>query len=631
MLLRQPRPSRRPEPPPAARRRPWCLLALGIFAAAVQADTTDTTPDGMLAFFDQAGCPSGWSAFAQADGRLLLGYTNTTEYVAEAAVGTALASATAPTHTHGFSTTVDVGSFGLAATSGGNTSGAAPNSHDVPGSGGSLTVASVTGGTPFIQRTLCRKDETGQYAAPGSADGKAADPSRIEVPRPDGSLALCGTASDPYPMGALAFFSLAQANRNTTGNNYDADPCPAGWLTPTYPDGYQSDWSGSNAYCVRFAFAGVDADGDGKLRGRGADASKISGGYTNELTSWSMTVYQNACGTGTQLDAYSWADEQARSDFNFNFDLASLQVIASGNWSTATGLNAGIFETPGSGPLNYNFYSLQPTGATGATGATGIFLEQLPAGQSVSTTPLGSDKFVTEVAMTYVNGFFLMPFADSVAKASPLIAVGDAVANQGPVAAHQHGLSSSISLSQYDFQLAGGSTEHVGDSGQHDFTATTSTTALGIPYLQLLLCQKCSPMASALPAGLDNLLIHSAAACPGAAQGSQGWTTSTPDHGRLTVAVAPGSANPGTAFGGDALTGPKTLTHTHEFSGKADIGGHGVTGSKGCFISCEKVGESGTYSFSGTTDAQAATAPFLTVGLCRPCGGAGQAACATGD
>src|SRR3954454_10603994 len=80
------------------------LLCLPVWP--VSAQQTDSTPSGMVAYFmtSGVGCPREWSAPANAQGRVLVGFSD------PAAIGATVRSPmlpqTAPVHSHTFTTTV---------------------------------------------------------------------------------------------------------------------------------------------------------------------------------------------------------------------------------------------------------------------------------------------------------------------------------------------------------------------------------------------------------------------------------------------------------------------------------------------------------------------------------------------
>ena len=135
------------------------FLLLGI-AAPTAAQTPDTTPSGMVAFFmsSGAGCPAGWSLATNAQGRLLVGVATGVGTV----VDSPMADQTAPTHDHGYYPSVTLPSRNIAATHCCNNQGAHSGTYVLIKSAGPPRVPSVftqqsTSNLPFIQLVICQK------------------------------------------------------------------------------------------------------------------------------------------------------------------------------------------------------------------------------------------------------------------------------------------------------------------------------------------------------------------------------------------------------------------------------------------------------------------------------------------
>jgi hypothetical protein len=166
------------------------LAALGLLEpcpAHAQA-ATDTSPAHMVSFFPLTTCPSGWTEASYAQGRLLLGYTDTTKYTLAKQVGTPLANETAPGgHAHTFQTSVSIPHHGIAGSDGCcGAHGAHDGSHDVPESPPGNTSTNDFN-LPFTQLLACEKN-----------------------PPQAGS-----STTDDYPQNTIAFFN--------------ATACPTNW------------------------------------------------------------------------------------------------------------------------------------------------------------------------------------------------------------------------------------------------------------------------------------------------------------------------------------------------------------------------------------------------------------------
>lgn len=131
--------------------------------AVAQSPPPDTSPKNMVAFFMTAGplCPTGWTPFVPAQGRLLLGITSLGPNGNNLGVqvGQPLADQTPPSHTHNFSTTVQVTSKSIAALSDfGNNDAAKSGTYYAPTPPPSVgTTAPPDVSLPFIQLVVCQK------------------------------------------------------------------------------------------------------------------------------------------------------------------------------------------------------------------------------------------------------------------------------------------------------------------------------------------------------------------------------------------------------------------------------------------------------------------------------------------
>ena len=121
-----------------------------------QRQDTDLTPQGMLAFFLQTGCPDGWSVAEYASGRVLVAITDLDRYNLLGTVGEPMANATAPVHTHDYHTTLSVNKKSIAAANGSNRQGGGSGDYNVPRDNDGLTEGSDSG-MAYIQLTICEK------------------------------------------------------------------------------------------------------------------------------------------------------------------------------------------------------------------------------------------------------------------------------------------------------------------------------------------------------------------------------------------------------------------------------------------------------------------------------------------
>ncbi len=107
-------------------------------------------PDGAVAFHQGTSCPAGWQPLVDAQGRFLVGRTDGTQV--GVTVGAPLAQGEDRTHTHGYATTVDIGSTGVAGLSGCCTDVGAAGTQSVGG-----TADAAHAGPPRIAQLACQR------------------------------------------------------------------------------------------------------------------------------------------------------------------------------------------------------------------------------------------------------------------------------------------------------------------------------------------------------------------------------------------------------------------------------------------------------------------------------------------
>ncbi|MDR4460021.1 MAG: hypothetical protein MRJ67_05825 [Nitrospirales bacterium] len=539
------------------------ISALSSQSASAQA--TDTSPAGMVAFFPQSQCPTGWEPAPYAQGRLLLGATDLTTYDLAKTVGTPLTNLQAPVHQHAFTVPLNLSEKEL---KNGDCGGSTGNCQHKSDSSHNYTVKGTTlnGGSsdlPLFQMLACEKKDSGQSPPP----------------------------TDGYGTSALAFFNLQS--------------CPANWQPAVgYPQGYQVTWNGPQNYKVVITFDGTDNDKDGVLRGRGSDPSKIAGGKTNELNFWTMVVFQN----NQKKVAFTWNTQKTRPDFNFNYALAGKEVYASVQYSEENGLNVGI---SGTGSTDYNFFSNQAAG--------NIWLVHAGNNNQAAKGPLGNTQFTAGTPTSTVDGYFVMPF-----EAPPDGTVGTLVGNpygNGEQRSHSHALTSSISLDSYQFENFLGSCKNLTAPDSHTFSGSTDAAFNNIPYTQLLLCERepnfSTPNPPPVPS--DIVTFYASQNCP------YPWKSSATGTGRFLVGL-PDGGTPNEGFGsGTPLTSPGTrIPHTHGLKGSVTLSNvQHVALAKG--TNSPHFGTTGTYDYGGSTDPANFDLPYLTTANCQPCIGPNDA------
>jgi hypothetical protein len=211
-----------------------------------------------------------------------------------------------------------------------------------------------------------------------------------------------------------------------------------------------------------------------------------------------------------------------------------------------------------------------------------------------------------------VSGRSLVPFVTPPPGALGSL-VGTALAS-GEDRPHTHSYSSSINLSGVSYVLAhGGGNYGLTYAGPAGFSGTTAPASSGMPYVQLLLCQKTAFQHNTNPpAGVPGnvLTLFMAVNCP------YGWKQARMTAGRYLVGLPAGGAAQA-AFGGPPLSPGEDRMHGHAFSGSVGLSSYAIEGASGC---CgDGYGGNGTYYYSAVTAVAAGGLPYMVVTQCQPC------------
>jgi len=167
---------------------------------------------------------------------------------------------------------------------------------------------------------------------------------------------------------------------------------------------------------------------------------------------------------------------------------------------------------------------------------------------------------------------------------------------------HSHKFSSSIKPSEASYVLIGGCcNDSLAKHKTYDFNGTTDKVSSGLPYVQLLMCQKVAGGETKdVPKGL--LMYSSGFTCP------KGFSQPLTLQGRFFIGL-PDNGSPGISFGGPALSPSSSPIHSHEFSGSASLEHQGIAGASGCCAS--GYAKKGSYDYSGNTDSHSVDLPFV--------------------
>jgi hypothetical protein len=175
---------------------------------------------------------------------------------------------------------------------------------------------------------------------------------------------------------------------------------------------------------------------------------------------------------------------------------------------------------------------------------------------------------------------------------------------------HGHGTSASVSLPSVSYVGIAGEANHgLGRAGATAMTVTTTQVSAGLPYVQLLVCQKTAePDPAQRPAPSGMLLFFLLPGCP------EGWAQAGASQGRFLVGL-PDTGTPGQAFGGRPLGPGEKRLHRHGIQGTIKTSSHGISllsgGGAGGYA------QDGSHPYQAQSDEVSAALPYLQLLQCQ--------------
>lgn len=175
---------------------------------------------------------------------------------------------------------------------------------------------------------------------------------------------------------------------------------------------------------------------------------------------------------------------------------------------------------------------------------------------------------------------------------------------------HGHTISASINPPGVNYAgIVGGGNTGVARSGMTTLTVASGTASAGIPYVQLLVCEKMEAAdRSQRPAPVGLHVYFALSECP------EGWTDSGLPAGRFLVGL-PTGGKPGQTFGAKALTAMAKPTHQHGVKGAIKTTSHGIALASGG--AAGGYAKNDTYSYQVLTDEESAQFPHLMLLQCK--------------
>lgn len=176
--------------------------------------------------------------------------------------------------------------------------------------------------------------------------------------------------------------------------------------------------------------------------------------------------------------------------------------------------------------------------------------------------------------------------------------------------AHGHQIDATLQPPSVHYAGIAGEANHgVASAASAPLAIKVSAASAGLPYVQLLACQKAAdadPAQKAAPSGM--LLFFTGSDCP------TGWLQAGLSQGRFLVGL-PDSGTPGQTFGGKPLSAQEIRQHTHTLSGHLDTTSHGIelasSGAAGGYAKHD------SYPYSETSKPESAALPYLKLLQCQ--------------
>ncbi len=188
---------------------------------------------------------------------------------------------------------------------------------------------------------------------------------------------------------------------------------------------------------------------------------------------------------------------------------------------------------------------------------------------------------------------------------------------------HGHMIMGSLSLSSVTYAGIAGEANHgVAHDGSPAMTFMSADAPAGLPYVQLLVCQKqAAPLNTQHLAPSGTLMFFAAPNCPA------GWGQTMTTQGRFLVGL-PKSGTADQSFGGAPLTssplqgpGPdpgqrqgETRMHHHDVSGSIKTTPHGIALLSGGLAT--GYAKDDTYSYQATSEDASASPPYIMLLQC---------------
>jgi hypothetical protein len=174
---------------------------------------------------------------------------------------------------------------------------------------------------------------------------------------------------------------------------------------------------------------------------------------------------------------------------------------------------------------------------------------------------------------------------------------------------HSHAFQTSFTPTTISVSGSSGSNANIAASTTVNINSTTQPASSGLPYVQLLVCQKNADPPEGLPSPPSGMMtfFSNVSACPSS------WTQVAVTQGRYIVGL-PDGAVAGLTFGGSALGSQEVRDHSHTVRGSLVTGTYTLA-----LVSGNGTGftRTGTYPFNTTSSTTPADLPYLQLLHCQ--------------
>ena len=180
---------------------------------------------------------------------------------------------------------------------------------------------------------------------------------------------------------------------------------------------------------------------------------------------------------------------------------------------------------------------------------------------------------------------------------------------------HSHPVTATLQLPTVDYAGIAGEANHgLGRGGSQTLNVTFDKASAGIPYVQLLICQKtAAPITTKGLAPAGTLMFFATRDCPA------GWGQTSTSTGRFLVGL-PENGTANQSFGGKPLQSgpqgePEQRGHSHDAAGTIATSSHGIALLSGGLA--EGYAKNDKHAYKVSSDSTAVDMPYIQLLQCQ--------------